>query len=183
MGKGSLVVLSGPSGTGKNTVYDGLRAKSEDFVQTVSATTRAPREGEKDGVDYYFISTEEFLRKVDAGEFVEHVCYGGNYYGTLKSEIRRLIALEKTVILVIEVNGALNIKAAFPEAVSVFLLPPSMEELERRIRVRGQNTPEETARRMEIAREEMTYQDKYDHRVVNDDLDECINNVYNIIVK
>lgn len=183
MSKGSITVLSGPSGSGKNTVYDGLRAMDPDFVQTVSATTRKPRNGEREGVDYYFVSPEEFKKLIDNGEFVEYVCYGGNYYGTLKKEIRRLVEMDKKVILVIEVNGAFNIKNAFPEAKTVFLLPPSDEELRRRIIKRGENTEEEIERRLQIAQDEMKLKDRYDYRVVNADLDECINNVYNIIIK
>lgn len=183
MKQGGIFVISGPSGTGKNTVYDELRKVCPDIVQTVSATTRKPRENEVDGVDYYFIERDDFLEKVENGEFIEFVCYGGNYYGTLKSEIQRLVEAEKTVVLVIEVNGALNFKAAFPDCVTVFLLPPSFEELERRILLRGQNTPEEVSARLSIAREEMTYQDKYDYRVVNDDLDDCVDYIYKNIIK
>lgn len=182
MGKGGIFVISGPSGAGKNTVYDGLCARSGDFAQTVSATTRAPRAGEQDGVDYYFKSADEFRKLVDAGEFIEYVNYGGNYYGTLKSEVARLADMGKKVVLVIEVNGAFNIKKAFPEAVLLFIMPPSVEELERRIRKRGDNTEEETAERIRIAEEEMRCRDRYDHCVVNDELDECVNNVYNIIM-
>lgn len=181
MKRGSLIVLSGPSGTGKNTVYDGLCKLSDDISQTISATTRAPREGEKNGVDYYFITVEEFKEKIKSDEFVEYVNYGGNYYGTLKSEISRLLEDGKIVILVIEVNGAFNIKVAFPEAKTIFLVPPSIEELKKRIMLRGQNTPEETEKRIAIAEKEILLKDKYEYNVVNDDLNDCINNVYKII--
>lgn len=181
MNKGKLVVISGPSGTGKNTVYDGLCELSADFAQTVSATTRQPRSGETDGVDYYFISKEVFFDKIEHDEFVEYVNYGSNYYGTLKSEINRLLEMDKTVILVIEVNGAFNIKKAYPEAKTIFILPPSMAELKRRISSRGENTEEEIMRRLMIAEEEMKLKDKYDYCVTNDELSKCINNVYSII--
>ena len=115
MKKGGIFILSGPSGCGKNTVYEWLRALDPDIVQTVSATTRKPRPGERNGVDYYFETVEEFKRRIDNDEFVEYVTYGGNNYGTLKSEVERLTALGKTVVLVIEVRGALNIKRMFPD--------------------------------------------------------------------
>lgn len=183
MKKGGIFILSGPSGCGKNTVYEGLRALDPDIVQTVSATTRKPRPGERNGVDYYFETVEEFKRRIDNDEFVEYVTYGGNNYGTLKSEVERLTALGKTVVLVIEVRGALNIKRMFPEAVSVFIEPPSMEELIRRINKRGDNNEAEIALRMNIAEDEMTYRDRYDYRVVNGELDTCIKEVYDIIKK
>ena len=150
---------------------------------TVSATTRAPREGEKDGVDYYYLSREAFEEKIRNDEFVEYVSYGENYYGTLKSEIRRLTDLGKIVFLIIEVRGAMHIKEAFPEATTIFILPPSVEELRRRIATRGQNTPEEIETRLNIALGEMEYRDRYDHQVMNDDLQKCIDTIVDIITK
>lgn len=181
--KGAICIISGPSGSGKNTVYDGLCLKSDNIAQTISVTTRPPREGETDGKDYYFVSTEDFLRKVEQNEFVEYVKYGNNYYGTLKSEIERLRDEGKTVILVIEVEGALNIKKAFPDAKSIFLVPPSPEELRRRISRRGQNSDEDIEIRLRIAEKEMSYKDKYDYCIVNDELQKCIDEVYDIINK
>ena len=183
MEKGGIFILSGPSGCGKNTVYEGLRALDPDIVQTVSATTRKPRPGERNGVDYYFVTAPEFKRRIDDGEFVEYVTYGGNCYGTLKSEVQRLTGLGKTVVLVIEVRGALNIKRMFPESVSIFIEPPSVEELVRRINKRGDNNEAEIELRLNIAKEEMTFRDKYDYRVVNDDLDTCIREIYDIMKK
>lgn len=183
MNCGRLIVLSGPSGCGKNTVYEGLKADNPELAHTISATTRQPRKNEKHGVDYYFISKEEFLKRIEADEFVEYVNYGENYYGTLKSEIERLVSGGKTVIMVIEVRGAANIKKAFPDAVSIFLLPPSIEALAERLNKRGQNTPEEISLRLSIATEEMKLQDNYDYKVVNDELDKCIDEVNAIIKK
>ena len=177
----NLFVISGPSGSGKNTVYDGVRARIPEIAQTVSATTRAIRDGEIDGVDYYFMSVEEFQRKIEDGAFIEYVNYGHNYYGTLKSEITRLTEMGKIIVLIIEVNGALRFKELYPEAETIFIIPPSVEELRRRIVGRGQNTAAETENRLQIAIGEMENKDKYDHCVVNDDLSQCIEEVYHII--
>lgn len=179
--KGSIFIISGPSGCGKNTVFDALMKKDCNIEQTVSVTTRAPRAGERDGVDYYFVSKDEFNSKINSDEFIEYVNYGDNFYGTLKSEVRRILSEGKNVVLVIEVTGAGNIKKAFPEAVSIFILPPSLDELRNRIVSRGENTPEETATRLKIAAEELRFKDDYDYRVINDKLDECVENIYTII--
>ncbi len=179
--KRKIFVISGPSGCGKNTVYDELKKRIPDLQHTVSATTREKRVGECDGIDYYFIPKAEFERKIANGDFVEYVCYGGNYYGTLKSEITRLADAGKTVILIIEVNGAANIKKLLPEAVSVFIAPPSLEELTKRIVGRGTNSDEDIKKRISIAREEMQYKDMYDYCVVNDRLDDCVDGIGKII--
>ena len=181
--KRCLFVISGPSGSGKNTVYDGVKKLLPSITHTVSATTRAMRPGEAYGVDYYYISDEEFQRKIENGEFLEYVQYGGNYYGTLKSEIDRLNMLQMVPVLIIEVNGAQSVKRIYPDAVTIFIVPPSIEELERRIRGRGHNTEEELKTRLGIAAEEMRNSDQYDFCVVNDDLDQCIDEVYHIIKK
>lgn len=183
MNEGSnIFVISGPSGCGKNTVYEGLVKKSSLITQTVSATTRAPRKGENEGIDYYFIPPEEFTDKISAGDFVEYVKYGSNYYGTLKSEIKRLTDAGKIIILIVEVNGAASIKKQFPGATTVFLLPPSMEVLKKRITARGTNSEEEISTRLAIAAEELKLQTTYDFRVVNDVLETCIDEVYEIIL-
>lgn len=181
--KRCLFVISGPSGSGKNTVYDGVKVLMPAITHTVSATTRAMRPGETEGVDYYYISTDEFRDRIGNGEFLEYVQYGGNFYGTLKSEIDRLASENRIPVLIIEVNGALNIKRMFPDAQTIFIIPPSIEELERRIRLRGQNTEEDIRNRLQIAAAEMENSDKYDYCVVNDDLDQCIQEVYTIIKK
>ena len=179
--KKQLCVLSGPSGAGKNTVYDALCKRLPELAHTVSATTRAPRDGEADGVDYYFLTKEEFLRRMDADEFIEYVEYGGNYYGTLKSEVERLTALGKTVVLIIEVNGALRIKTLFPEAATVFIIPPSLKVLRQRLRDRGQNTGRELEARLKIAKAELKKRSEYDYCVVNDEIDRCVDEIYAII--
>ncbi|MBR6781204.1 MAG: guanylate kinase [Clostridia bacterium] len=181
--KGCLYIISGPSGCGKNTVFDALAAKDPRIGQTVSTTTRKPRDGERDGVDYYFISESEFLQKIDNNEFLEHVCYANNYYGTLRSEIDRVLNEYEKAALVIEINGALNIKKLYPSAVSVFLMPPSLETLRERIACRGGMSDEDLERRMQTALQEMEKRYLYDYIVVNDILEKTVEDVYNIINK
>ena len=178
---GRLLIISGPSGCGKNTVFDALAQRDNEIGQTVSVTTRKPRDGERDGIDYYYISEEEFLTKVENGEFVEYVHYATSYYGTLRAEIDRVLNLYKKVALVIEVNGALNIKKMYPEAISVFLMPPSKETLVERINCRGTMDADELERRMKTAEEEMQKSCEYDHIVVNDVLEKAVEEVYNIL--
>lgn len=180
---GKIFVLSGPSGSGKNTVFDGLLQMNSNIAHTVSVTTRKPRTNEVDGVDYYFVSKEEFIDKINNDEFIEYVNYGDNYYGTLKSEVTRLFELGKIVILVIEVRGAASIKQVFENAKSIFIYPPSLDELAQRLRSRGQNSEEEIRTRLSIAEDEMQLKDSYDFAVVNDDLKICIKNINDILNK
>ncbi len=179
--KGSIVIISGPSGAGKNTVYDELVKKNNRIVQTVSVTTRAPRSNETDGVDYYFVTKEKFNEFIANDDFIEYVQYGENFYGTLKSEVKRLSEAGKIVVLVIEVRGAASIKKAFPESKSIFLMPSSVDELKRRIRKRGENSESELQTRINIAVSELSMKDDYDYCVFNDELEACVNEVYKII--
>lgn len=179
--KGKLVVLSGPSGCGKDTVLNRLCEMDRKFRPAVSATTRAPREGELEGVHYYFISKEEFERRIAEGDFVEYVQYNGNYYGTLKSEIDTAVNAGFIIVLVIEVQGAANIIAQFPDAESVFLMPPSMGVLEQRLRNRGTESEETILDRLDIAKKEMEKSRLYKHVVVNDDLDKTVRTVHDIL--
>ena len=180
--KGTLYVFSGPSGVGKDTVLSLLLTRS-DLVKSVSATTRAPREGEVDGVDYYFVSKEEFERLIETGEMLEYTVYAGNYYGTPKAPVERWLSEGSDVILKIEVDGFSQIKKLMPESVGIFLLPPSKEELERRLRARGTDSEEAVLRRLETALNELSCAENYDWRVVNDDLDLCVDEILAFLKK
>jgi len=180
MSKGKIVVISGASGVGKGTVLAAMMQRRQDLRFSVSATTRPPRPGEVDGVHYYFVSKEKFEEMISRGEFLEYDAHAANYYGTPRAQ-----AEEKReqghVLLDIEPNGARNVKAAAPEAVLIFIMPPSMEELERRLRGRG-DTPEDQIRmRMERADWEMDQRSWYDHVVINDDADRCADEILQII--
>jgi guanylate kinase len=181
---GHLVVVSGPSGAGKTTL---LRRLFSDcplpLVMSVSATTRAPRPGEIDGVDYHFLSREEFARRRQAGEFLE-CCevYGrGDWYGTLKSEVTPSLRDGKWVVLEIDVEGTLAVLREHPQALTIFIKPASSDELERRLRDRGTETEAALARRLEVARREMDYIDRYRHQVVNDDLERAVRELCDIL--
>ena len=167
--RGRLLVISGPSGTGKSTVIGELMARKAGLEFSVSATTRAPRPGETDGVDYYFVSRERFDEMIENDELLEHADFVGNSYGTPRSQVEARLEQGITVILDIEVQGAAQVKAAMPEAVTVFLAPPSLEELERRLRGRGTDSEETIRRRLETARKELLLAPEYDHMVINNE--------------
>ena len=168
--RGKLLVLSGPSGCGKGTVLRELMRGREDMAFSVSATTRAPRPGEVDGREYYFVSRERFDEMVAEGELLEHAEFVGNCYGTPKAPVLQQLENGKHVLLDIEVQGAAQVKKAMPEAVLVFLAPPSLEELERRLRGRGTETEEKIQQRLKTAGYEMTLAGEYDYTVVNDEV-------------
>ena len=170
--KGVLFVISGPSGLGKGTVNKRLFEEFGNAVAfSVSATTRDPREGEVDGREYFFISRQEFEKRVANNEFLEHAEYAGNCYGTPRDYVLSLLQRGVSVILEIDVQGAMQVKRRMPESVSVFILPPSFEELEHRLRGRGTETPEKIERRLAAAKAEMARAPEYDYQIVNDDLD------------
>lgn len=166
-----LFVISGPSGAGKGTLLAELRKQRPDLGMTVSATTRSPRPGEVDGTSYYFLSDEEFRRRIAAGEFVEWAEVHGHLYGTLVSEVKRLLAKGHSLVLEIDVQGALNVRKVYPDAVLVFIEPPSLQVLEERLRGRGTEDEASIELRLKNARHEMELADQYDVRIVNDTVD------------
>ena len=163
-----ILVITGPSGVGKGTLIKGLLERLPGLQLAVSATTREPREGEMNGRDYHFLSPEDFDRRVAAGEFVEHAEYAGNRYGTLRSELARPA---RCIVLEIDVQGARQVRETLPEAMLIFIEPPSFEDLARRLARRGADSREQIDRRLEAAREELDARDDFDHRIVNDDLE------------
>jgi len=181
--KGTLVVISGPSGSGKGTVVKRLREIMPEVSLSVSATTRAPREGEADGREYYFITRDDFEDMVAQGEILEFTSYCGNYYGTPKKEAERITGEGKDLILEIEVDGASQIKRLVPDSVTIMLIPPSISILEKRLRGRGTETEQVIANRLARAREEIKLAPTYDYVVVNEDegIDECAEAIRNII--
>ena len=182
MSKGKLVVISGTSGAGKGTVLGIMMKKCSELSFSVSATTRPPRPGEVDGVHYYFITKERFEEMIARGEFLEYDAHFENYYGTPRAQAEE--KMEKgSVLLDIEPNGAKQVKAAAPEAVLIFIMPPSLEELERRLRGRGDTPEEQIVIRMERATWEMEQRHWYDHVVVNDDAERCAEEILNIIAE
>ena len=182
MNKGRLYVFSGPSGVGKDTVLSLLLSRS-DLTKSVSATTRAPREGETDGVDYYFVTKEQFETLIREGGMLEYTVYAGNYYGTPKAPVEAWLSEGKDVILKIEVDGGAQIKTLMPESIGIFILPPSKEELERRLRMRGTDSEEAVQKRLAAALNELSCAERYDYRVVNDDLDLCVDEILAILKK
>ena len=179
--KGMLLVISGPSGTGKGTIIERLMAQDKSLVFSVSATTRAPRPGEQDGVHYHFMTVERYNELVNEGAFVEHAQVHGNYYGTLRSEVYTRLERGENVVLDIDVQGALNVIASEKEKVSIFILPPSMKVLRERLTGRGTETPEAIERRLHNAVWELSQKDHYEYKVINDDLDAAVRTLQAII--
>ena len=182
MKKGLLIVVSGPAGSGKGTVNAKL-LQSDEYVYSVSATTRAPRPGEVDGVNYYFISKEDFEGRIAAGQMLEYTCYCGNYYGTPLKEALAVLDAGKNLVLEIEVEGALNVKRLYPEAVLIMLLPPSFAVQEARLRGRGTETEEKILARLSRTREELPEIVHYDYVVYNRDggVDSCADDIRAIV--
>jgi guanylate kinase len=183
---GKLIVISGPSGAGKTTLLKRMYSEcSAPLVAGVSATTRRPRPGETDGVDYHFISPEEFARRRAAGEFLEcfEVFGRGDWYGTLQSEVAPRLAAGKWVVLEIDVQGTFAVLQQYPLALTIFIRPSSIEELERRLRARGTETPEAIARRLETARRELMQAGAYRYHVVNDDVETAVGELCRILTQ
>jgi guanylate kinase len=176
-----VFVITGPSGVGKGTLIRTLRERLPELELSVSATTRAPRPGERDGVDYHFLSDADFQRRVDAGEFVEHAVYSDRRYGTLRSELEHRTAAGHPVVLEIEVQGARQVRTTLPEAVQVFIAPPSLESLRTRLVGRGTDDEEQVAARLRVAEEELAAQDEFGHVVVNDRLEDAVDELVAIV--
>jgi len=182
--KGKVIVIVAPSGSGKTTIANMLLEEFERIKFSTSATTRKPRKGEQNGREYYFLSDREFQKKVEEGGFLEWEEYSGNRYGTLQSEVDKLVESGYFPLLDIEVKGALNVQEIYgPDCVTIFIKPPSLEELKRRLIGRESETEETIKSRLEIARKEMKYADRFDHVVVNDDLQEAYRRVKEIVTR
>lgn len=179
--KGVLMVLSGFSGAGKGTLMKKLLETYDNYALSVSMTTRQPREGERDGIEYFFSTREAFEQKIAEGGLIEYAQYCGNYYGTPKAYVDEQLADGKDVILEIEIQGALQIKEKFPEALLLFATPPSIEELERRLRGRGTESEDVIRKRLLRACEEAEGMDAYDFLVINDDLERCVEEIHSIV--
>jgi guanylate kinase len=180
---GRLIVVSGPSGAGKTTVLKDVYACCPRLAPSVSATTRPPRPGEVDGVDYYFLSPEEFAARRARGEFLEcfEVFGSGHWYGTLESEVAPRLAEGKWVVLEIDVDGTMAVRERYPDAITIFLRPESVEDLERRLRQRGTESEAAVQRRLEVARRELSFVDRYQYVVINRSVEETVEAIVHIL--
>ena len=178
---GMLVVVSAPSGCGKDTVFKEIRKKRNDIVESVSATTRKPREGEVEGVNYFFLSEDEFKDLIENNGLLAYAGYKKCYYVTPIKGVNDAISNSKICVLIIDVQGAENVKKLYPDSVSIFLVPPSWETLEQRLRARNSEEEEMIQKRLDIAKKELLCQDEYDYKVVNDNLDDCVNDIEKIL--
>ena len=179
-----LFVVTGPSGAGKGTLIRALIERRDDLEVAISATTRPQRPGEEDGHDYYFLTEEEFLGRIQAGDFLEHVVYvSGQRYGTLRSEVARIHAVGKSVVLELETKGARAVRDAESSAVTIFIAPPSFAELERRLRERATESSGEIDERLELAREQMREADDFDYVVMNDDVQRAVTELDGIVTR
>ena len=181
--KGLLIVISGFSGAGKGTLMKKLIEDYEQYALSISMTTRAPREGEMHGREYFFATREQFEDKIKQGGFVEYAQYCGNYYGTPKDYVEEQLEAGKDVILEIEIQGAMKVKEKFPEAVLLFVMPPSIAVLHQRLVGRGTETKEVIAERLQRAEEEAVGIEGYDYIVINDDLETCVKGLHELLVK
>jgi len=179
--RGTLFVISSPSGGGKSTIISHLLEQEDNLYYSISATTREPRPGEKDGKDYHFFSKEEFKKKVRKNEFIEWAEVHNNFYGTLKSEIDDALKRGENVVLDIDVQGGESIKKIFPDSVLIFLMPPSLEELEVRLKNRGTESELSLKQRLNAAKYEIEHAGMYNYQIINDSVDDTVNKVKTII--
>ena len=183
MDRGILLIVSGLSGAGKGTICKRLLEKYPDYTLSVSVTDRAPRPGETHGKEYFFLTTEEIEEKIRKDELLEHARYVDHYYGTPRDWVETQMESGKNVILEIELQGAFQVREKMPEVVLIFIMPPSMEELERRLRGRGTETEEEIQNRLSRAKEELAFVDQYDHVIVNEDVEKSVDLLHNIVLQ
>ena len=179
--RGILLVISGSSGTGKGTVCNSLRKRRPDLEYSISATTRSPRAGETDGVEYFFLTRDEFKRKIEAGDFLEYADNYGNFYGTPRDKVLELLNLGKTILLEIDVQGARQVQKNYPDGVFIFLLPPSIEELRRRITGRNSETEESIQKRLSIVNDELESGKSYNYVVINDEVEKAVDEICAIL--
>lgn len=179
--RGLLIVLSGPAGVGKGTIVGRLIENNPNIKLSISKTTRKPRPGEIDGVNYFFVSKDRFWEEIQNGNFLEYTEYNNNFYGTPKDFVMDMLKEGYDVLLEIETNGALNVKSTFSDAVLIFILPPSLDQLYKRLKGRGTETEQEIEARLNIAKKEISLIDKYDYCVVNDDIEEAVRKIEKII--
>lgn len=180
--RGLLIVISGPSGAGKGTLCKALLKKNMDLKLSVSMTTRSPRQGEVDGVNYFFVEKQKFEEMIESGGFLEYAKVYDNYYGTPRSYVEEMLSKGNDVILEIDIQGALKVKEIFKEGVFIFIMPPSMEELKNRIKKRGSETEESLLKRFKSAFVEINYVSKYNYMVVNDTIENAVLKLESIIV-
>lgn len=180
-GKGRLFIVSAPSGAGKTTICKALLDRFPDIRYSISHTTRSPREGEKEGVDYIFVSREEFLRGIEANQWAEWAEVHGNYYGTSADLLDRMIAEGRYVLLDVDVQGERQLVKRYPDSVTIFIMPPEIDELKARMEARGTDSPEVIARRLDNAKKEIACKDQYQHVIVNDDLDRAVQDIIDIV--
>jgi guanylate kinase len=176
-----VFVITGPSGVGKGTLIREMLARVPDLELSVSATTRAPREGEEDGRDYHFLTPEEFEQRVEEKDFLEFATYSGNRYGTLRSEVERCLEHGRSVVLEIEVQGAQQVRAAEPDSVQIFIAPPDPAVLRERLIGRGTDSTEAIDERLKVAEQELAAQDDFDHQIVNDDVTRASNELVEVV--
>lgn len=179
--KAKLIIFAAPSGSGKSTIARRILSERNDIIFSISATTRPPREGEVNGKDYFFLTEEVFKKKIENNEFIEWEKFYDYYYGTLKSFVEEKLSEGISILLDVDVKGAVNLKIKYPEAVSIFIMPPGVEELKNRLLARKTESEEDLKKRLERAEMELSYSSKFDYIVVNDDLEVAINEVQKII--